>query len=56
MKKKFSSTTSTYPRFKNTAERKIRSNEFGLSTNDDETDFYFDFDQEGDVCSYVNTT
>ena len=30
--------------------------EFGVSTNDDETDFHFDFDQEGDVCSYVNTT
>ena len=30
--------------------------EFGVSTNDDETDFHFDFDQDADVCSYVNTT
>ena len=41
--------TSTQGRFKNTAERKLRSSEAGMSTNENETDFYFDFDQEGDV-------
>ena len=48
--------SNTQPRFKKTAERKRGSMEYGVSTNEEETDFHFDFDQEGEVCSYVNTT
>ena len=46
----------TPTRPKKSAKSKRGSTEFGVSTNDDEADFHFDFDQDADACSYVNTT